>query len=81
MARPVNMSSKRKSFFMFFAGCLPALRHEDDPQGMHHDLQIEAERNVFDVHQVVLHSFEHFFGVLCITKLDHSPGSEPRFYF
>ena len=58
-----------------------AFSSEDDPKGVQHDLPIEHEGDVLEVHEVIFHAFEHFVHVLGVTKLDHSPGGETRFYF
>src|SRR5580693_6478265 len=43
---------------------------------MQHDLPVEDERNILNIHQVVFHPFDHFVDAAGIAKLDHPPGGE-----
>ena len=43
---------------------------------MQHDLPVEHERNVLDIHQVIFHTLDHFLAASGITELNHTPGSQ-----
>src|SRR5580658_2411254 len=46
---------------------------------MQHDLPVEDEGNIVNIHQVVFHSFDHFIDTAGVAKLDHPPGGEAWF--
>src|SRR5580704_2491318 len=43
---------------------------------MQHDLPVEDEGNILNIHQVVFHPFDHFVDAAGIAKLDHPPGGK-----
>jgi len=54
---------------------------KNDPDGVDHDFEIQGQRNIFNINDVVLHSIYHFINVFGITKFYHSPACNAWLYF
>ena len=58
-----------------------SLPFENNPDGMDHDLEIQRQRNIFNVQQVEFASLNHLFHIFRISELYHAPAGESGFYF
>jgi hypothetical protein len=53
---------------------------EYNAYGMYHDFKVQRQRNILDIHKVILHTFNHFIHVFRIPELHHTPTGQPRLH-